>query len=89
MCEGGDKLLEKENKKVQNNEKRNLFKIKRRVCIGGCAIFVVTCYELWNIPDVAPAKAIFLALYMATAISFLGYFFVKKIMLPYFKKEKE
>ena len=66
-------MLEKENKKVQNNEKRNLFKIKRRVCI----------------PDVAPAKAIFLALYMATAISFLGYFFVKKIMLPYFKKEKE
>ena len=75
--------------KLQNNERQVLSKFMRRVCIGGCAIFAVTCYELWNIPDVTPAKAMILALYMAVAISVLGYFFVKKIMLPYFQKENE
>lgn len=73
----------------QNNEKHELSKIKRRVCSGGYAIFIATFFELRDIPDVTPAKAIILALYMATAISILGYFFVKKIMLPYCKKENE
>lgn len=76
-------MKENEYRKLQNNEKQELSKLKRRVCIGGCAIFAVTCYELWNIPDVAPAKAIILALYMATAISILGYFFVKKTVRNY------
>ncbi len=70
-------------------EEHNLFNIKGRVCIGGCAIFAVTCYELWNIPDVTPVMAFVLALYMAAAISVLGYIFVKKIMLPHVKKENE
>lgn len=82
-------MEENEYRKVQNNEKHELSKIKRRACIGGYAIFIATFYELRDIPDVTPVMAFVLALYMAAAISVLGYIFVKKIMLPHVKKENE
>jgi len=81
-------VKENECRKVQNNGKHELSKIKRRVCIGGCAIFAVICYELWNIPDVTPAMALLLALYMAVTIGFLGFLFIKKMLLYFLEKSE-
>jgi len=75
------------NKKT-NNEKRVLLKIKRRICIGVIAIFVVSYYELVNSPKINLIEAVMYALYMSLAIGILGYLVVKLLVRKYMKNNE-
>lgn len=68
-------------------KKDAISKLKRRVCIGGMAIFVVLSVELWNTVGLSKMTILLLSLLTTLVGCSLGYLFMKWYIIQHMKEE--